>query len=82
MGPLVRPLNRHNRHSEAILGVPERRRCITRHGGRPAAPRGPVTPIHPRVGRNRSKEPTFNRLRSSNQGRPRQEVGDHRADRT
>jgi hypothetical protein len=29
MGPLDRPLNRHNSHSEAILGVPERRRCIT-----------------------------------------------------
>jgi hypothetical protein len=26
MGPLVRPINRHNRHSKAILGVPERRR--------------------------------------------------------
>jgi hypothetical protein len=25
MGPLVRPINRHNRHSKAILGVPEQR---------------------------------------------------------
>jgi hypothetical protein len=40
MGPLFRPLNRHNRHSEAILGVLECRRCITRHGGGPAASRG------------------------------------------
>jgi hypothetical protein len=76
MGPLVRPLNRHNRHSEAILGVPEHRRCITRHGG------GPAAPIHPRVGRNRPKEPTYNRLRSSDQGRPRREAVDHRADHT
>jgi hypothetical protein len=39
MGPLVRPLNCHNCHSKVILGVPKRRRCITRHGGGPAAPR-------------------------------------------
>jgi hypothetical protein len=46
MGPLVQPLNRKNRHLEVILGLPERRRHITRHGGVPAAP------IHPRAGRN------------------------------
>jgi hypothetical protein len=72
MGPLVRPLNRHNRHSEVILGVPERRRCITRHEG------GRTAPIHPCVRWNRPKEPTFNRLRSTDQGRPRREAVDHR----
>jgi hypothetical protein len=75
MGPLVRPLNCHNRHSEAILGVPERRHCITRHGG-------PAAPIHLCAGRNRPKESTYNRLRSSGQGRPRREVVDHRAGHT
>jgi hypothetical protein len=53
MGPLVRMLNRHNSHSEAILGIPKRKRCITRHGGGPVAPRGPATPIHSRAGQNR-----------------------------
>jgi hypothetical protein len=38
MGPLVRPINRHNRHFKAILGVPERRRFITRLGVGLAAP--------------------------------------------
>jgi hypothetical protein len=28
MGPLLWPINHHNRHSKAILSVPERRRCI------------------------------------------------------
>jgi hypothetical protein len=46
MGPLVGLINRHNRHSQVILGVPERRQCITRHEG------GRATPIHPRAGRN------------------------------
>jgi hypothetical protein len=50
MGPLVWLINRHNRHSEAILGVAERRRCITRHGSGPTAPRGPAAPIHLRAG--------------------------------
>jgi hypothetical protein len=38
MGPLVQPLNCHNRHSKAILGVPEQGRFITWHGGGSAAP--------------------------------------------
>jgi hypothetical protein len=38
MSPLVRPINRHNLHSKAILGVPEQRRFITRHRVGPAAP--------------------------------------------
>jgi hypothetical protein len=79
MGPLIQPLNRHNHHSEAILGIPEHRRCITRHIGGPTAPRGPTAPIHSCVGRNRPKEPTYNYLRSSDQGRPRREAVDHRA---
>jgi hypothetical protein len=66
MGPLVRPLNRHNHHSEVILCVPERRRFITWHGGGTAVPRGP----------------THNRLRSRDQERPSREAVDHRADRT
>jgi hypothetical protein len=53
MGPLVRPLKRHNRHSEAILGIPEQRRCITWHECGSFAPRGPATPIHPRARQNR-----------------------------
>jgi hypothetical protein len=65
MGPLVRPLNNHNIHSEAILGVPGRRWCITQHGGGPAASRGLAAPIHLRARRNRPNEPTYNRLRSS-----------------
>jgi hypothetical protein len=32
------PINHHNRHSKAILSVPERRRFIPRHRGGPAAP--------------------------------------------
>jgi hypothetical protein len=76
MGPLVGLINRHNRHSQVILGVPERRQCITRHEG------GRATPIHPRAGRNRRKELTINRLRSSDQGCPRREAVDHRAGRT
>jgi hypothetical protein len=38
MGPLVRPINHHNRHSKAILGIPEQRQFITWHGVGPAAP--------------------------------------------
>jgi hypothetical protein len=76
MGLLVRPLNRHNRHSEVILVVPERRRCITRHRGQPAAP------IHSCAGPNRPKEPTYNFLRSSDQGCPRREAVDHKVGHT
>jgi hypothetical protein len=73
----VPTLNHHNRHSEAILDIPERRWCITRHRGGLASPRGPAAPIHPRAGRNRPKERTYNCVRSSDQGRPRREVVDH-----
>jgi hypothetical protein len=38
-------------------------------GGVPA-PIGPAAPINWHVGQNRPKEPTYNRLRSSDQGRP------------
>jgi hypothetical protein len=69
-------------HSKAILGVPERRRFITRHGVRPATPRGPTAPPNRHTGRNRPKERTLNRLRSSDQERPRREAVDHRADHT
>jgi hypothetical protein len=65
-------LNRHNHHSEATLGFPEDRRCITRQAG------GPTAPIHLRAGWNRPKEPTYNRLRSSDQGHPRWVAVDHR----
>jgi hypothetical protein len=82
MGPLVWPFNHHNRHSKAILGIPERRWFITRHGGGPAAPRGPAAPPNRRAGRNRPKEPTFNRLRSCDQGHLRREAVDHRAGHT
>jgi hypothetical protein len=82
MSPLVRWLNRHNRHSKVIICILERRLCITRHGRGPIALRGPDGPIDPRAGRNRPKEPTYNHLRSSDQGHPRQEVVDHRAGRT
>jgi hypothetical protein len=52
MGPLLRPINRRNHHSKAILGVPERRQFITRHGVGPAAPRGPAAPPNRHIGRN------------------------------
>jgi hypothetical protein len=58
MGPLVRPINRHNRHSKAILGVPERRWFVTQHGV------GPAAPPNRHTGRNRRKELTLNRLKS------------------
>jgi hypothetical protein len=82
MRPLVRSLNHHNHHSEAILGVPKWRRCITQHRGGLSAPKGPATPIHLFAERNRPNELTFNRLRSSDQGRPRYEAVDHRAGST
>jgi hypothetical protein len=76
MGPLVRPINHHNCHSQAILGIPERRRFITRHGVWATAP------PNRHIGRNRPKEPTLNRLRSSEQEHPRREAADHKAGRT
>jgi hypothetical protein len=42
IGPLVRPINRHNHYSKEILSIPEWRWFITRHGVGPAAPRGRV----------------------------------------
>jgi hypothetical protein len=82
MGPLVRPINRHNRHSKAILGVPERRRFIPRQRGGPAAPKRLDAPPNGCADRNRHKIPTFNHLRSKDQERPSREAVDHRADRT
>jgi hypothetical protein len=64
MGPLFRLINRHHFHSKAILGVPKRRRFITRHGVRLTAPRGPASPPNCHTGRNRPKELTLNRLRA------------------
>jgi hypothetical protein len=82
MGPLVRLLNRHNRHLEGILGVLERGPCIIRHRGGPTAPTGPAAPINRRTRQNRPKEPTYNRHRSRDQEHLRREVVDHRAGRT
>jgi hypothetical protein len=82
MGPLVRPVNRHNYHSKAILGVLERRRFIQRHRGGPAALRGSVAPSNRSADRNRHKIPTFNLLTSKDQEHPSREAVDHRAGRT
>jgi hypothetical protein len=82
MGPPVRLINRHNRHSKAILSVPERRRFITRHKGGPAAPRGPAALPNRRADRNQLKLPTFNHLWSKDQERPSQKAVDHRVGRT
>jgi hypothetical protein len=76
MGPLVWPINYYNRHSKTILSVPERRRCIPRHRG------GPAAPLNRRADRNQHKLPTFNRLRSKDQERPSREAVNHRAGRT
>jgi hypothetical protein len=76
MGPLVRPINRRNRHSKAIIGVPERRRFIPQHGGQPTAP------PYRHTGQNRPKALTLNHLGSSDPECPKQEAVDHRADRT
>jgi hypothetical protein len=78
MGPLVRPFNYHNRHSNTIIGVLGQRQFIPRHRVGPAAPRGPAAPPNRHTWRNRPKEPTLNRLRSSDQKRPRQQEVDHR----
>jgi hypothetical protein len=50
MGPLVRPINRHNHHSKAILGVTERRRFITHLGVGPDALIGPAAPASRHTG--------------------------------
>jgi hypothetical protein len=42
--PPVRMINRHNCHSKAILGIPERTRFITRLGVGTTTPRGPAAP--------------------------------------
>jgi hypothetical protein len=82
MGPLVRLLNCQNCQSKVILGDLERRRCIARQGGGLTTPRGPAAPIHPCAERKRRKKPTCNRLRSSDQGRPKRETVDHRVGHT
>jgi hypothetical protein len=79
MGPLLRPINRHNHHSKAILGVPKRRRFIPRHRGGPAASRGSAARPNCHAGWNRSKAPTLNHLKSSDQGHPSREAVNHRA---
>jgi hypothetical protein len=76
MGPLVRLINCHNRHSKAILSIPKRRRFIPQHRG------GPAAPPNRRADRNRHKLPTFNHLRSKDQERPSREAVDHRVDHT
>jgi hypothetical protein len=82
IGPLVRPINRHNSHSMAILCVPERRWFITRHRVGVVAPRGLAAPPDRHTKQNRPKEPTLNHLRSSDQERLRREAVNYRADRT
>jgi hypothetical protein len=82
MGPPLRPINRHNRHSKTILSVTERMRFIPRLRGGPAVPIRPTAPPNRRADRNRLKLKTFNRLRSKDQERPSQEAVDHRAGHT
>jgi hypothetical protein len=76
MGPPLRPINRHNRHSKTIMSITKRRWFIPRLRG------GPAAPPNRHTGRNRPKELTLNRLRSKDQERPSQEAVDHRAGRT
>jgi hypothetical protein len=75
MGPPLRPINRYNRHSKAILSVTKRRRFIPRLRGGSTAPREPAAPPNRHTGQNRRKEPTLNRLRSKDQERPSQRGG-------
>jgi hypothetical protein len=82
MGPPLRPINRHNRHSETIVSVTEQRRFIPRLRGGPATPRGSAARPNRRADQIRLKLPTFNRLRSKNQEHPSQEAVDHRVGRT
>jgi hypothetical protein len=76
MGPLVRPINHHNCHSKAILGIPERRWFITRHRV------GPAAPPNRHTRRNRPMEQTLNHLRSNDLEHTRREAVNHRASRT
>jgi hypothetical protein len=82
MGPPLRPINRHNRHTKAILSIPEERQFIPRHRGGSAAPRGLAAPPNRRADQNRLKLPTFKRLRSKDQEHPSKEEVDHRAGRS
>jgi hypothetical protein len=82
MGPTLRSINRQNRHSKAILSVPEQRQFIPRHRGGPTEPRGPAAPRNRRADRNRHKLSTFNRLRSKDQECLSREEVDHRDGRT
>jgi hypothetical protein len=82
MGPPLRPINCHNRHSKTILSVTEQRRFIPRLRGGPVAPRDLAAPPSLRADQNRLKLPTFNRLRSKDQELPSHEAVDHRAGRT
>jgi hypothetical protein len=79
MGPPLRSINRHNRHSKSILSVTKRRRFIQWLRGGPAAPRGLAAPPNCHTGQKQCKEPTLNRLRSKDQERPRKEAVDHKA---
>jgi hypothetical protein len=76
MGPPLRPINCHNRHSKAILSVTKRRWFILRLRG------GPAAPPNSHTGQNRRKEPILNRIGSKDQERPSQEAVDHRAGST
>jgi hypothetical protein len=82
MGPPLRPINHHNRHSKSILSVTKQRWFIPWLRGGSAAPRGPIAPPNHHTGQYQCKEPTLNRLRSKDQECPSQEVVDHKAGRT
>jgi hypothetical protein len=70
MGPPLRSINRHKRHSKSILSVTRWRRFIPRLRGGPAAPRGSATPPNRHTGQNWRKQPTLNHLRSKDQEHP------------
>jgi hypothetical protein len=72
MGPPLRMINRHDRHSKTILSVTERRRFIPLLRGGPTAPRGLTAPPNSCADRNRLKLLTFNRLRRKDEEHPSQ----------
>jgi hypothetical protein len=76
MGPPLRPVNNHNRHSKSILSVTKQKRFILRLRG------GPAAPPNRHTGQNRHKELTLNLFRSKDQERPSQEAVDHSVGRT
>jgi hypothetical protein len=82
MGPPLQAINRNNHHSKTIQSVTGRRRLIPRLRGGPTSPRRLAAPPNRRADQNRLKLPTFNLLRSKDQGRPSQEAVHHRAGRT